>query len=241
MANGQRVVHIPDLVDTDAYRNGIPSRVALVERSGARAGLWVALRKDDTVLGVILIYRREPRAFSEKQIALLENFAAQAVIAMENARLITEQREALEQQTATAEVLQVINASPGDLAPVFDAILNKAHALCGATMGNLTSYKDGYCQVLATHGLPEEIASLLRQPYRPNPATQSLIDGARFHQIEDIRAVEISDPSLVRATDHARIDCTNRCENHSVGAAAQGRCSARPYHRVSPGGQAILG
>jgi GAF domain-containing protein len=164
---GENLISIPDLADPEVIRL-TPRFEPLVRLAGAHSYVSVALRKDERLLGMIAIYRREERPFTDKQIALLQNFAAQAVIAMENARLITETREALEQQTATAEVLQVINSSPGDLAPVFDAMLDKATRLCEAPFGILRTWDGERFHFGAVHGEPR-FQDWVRQrgPIRP--------------------------------------------------------------------------
>jgi GAF domain-containing protein len=172
-----------------AYLSGDPRQQAFVKLGGTRSYVAVALRKDDRLLGTIDTYRQDVRPFSDKQIALLKNFAAQAVIAMENARLITETQEALEQQTATAAVLQVINSSPGDLQPVFDAMLDKALGLCGADFGVLWTYDGERVRATALRGVPPIFAEFLMRtphPVGPDNAHGRLLRGEPVVHIADV-------------------------------------------------------
>jgi len=188
--SGEPVIHVVDVKNDDLYRRGDLHRRALVDLGGARTFLSVALIKDRAVLGSINIYRQEVRPFSDKQISLLQNFAAQAVIAMENARLLTETREALAQQTATAEVLQVINSSPGDLAPVFDAMLEKAMRLCGAAFGFMTVIDGERSRTVAARGVPAAYAAFReRNPTPANaPIASRVRKGEPFIHTVDLKA-----------------------------------------------------
>src|SRR5215813_9690649 len=179
LLGGERLVHIEDIRADEAYRRGDPLRVATAELGGSRTQLVVPLVRDGRLHGAIVAYRQEVRPFSEKQIALLQNFAAQAVIAIENARLLTETREALEQQTATAEVLQVINSSASDLMPVFDAMLEKAIRLCDGIQGALWLIDGDRAHVAAARGLAPEFVELLRERGGPTPPLQRVMRGER--------------------------------------------------------------
>ena len=167
----RQVVHVPDFLEDRGYLERDPLVVAAVERGGVRTVLVVPMIKDGELIGAFGMNRKEARPFTDKQIELLNGFAAQAVIAIENTRLLSELREALEQQTATAAVLKVISASPGELQPVFQATIDNATRLCGAKFGGLSFREGDVFRSMAIHGVqPAYLEERLRDPIiRPTP------------------------------------------------------------------------
>ena len=220
--NTGRTAHVSDLAATRSYIERHPRAVEAVEIAGIRTTLGVPMVKDNDLIGIIGLFRQQVRPFNDKQIELVTDFAAQAVIAIENARLLNELRqrttdltertadltEALEQQTATSEVLQVISSSPGDLRPVFATMLEKAVRICDATFGNIFRWQDDVLHLVATHNTPPAFAEFRRRsPLRSSPqyaVGRTVATKAAVH-VADLAAerpyIEERDPGYVAAVE----------------------------------------
>jgi len=188
---GEDCVHDIDAADSDSYRRGDPNRRAIVDLGGARTILNVALRKDGVLLGAMSIYRQEVQPFSDSQIALLQGFAAQAVIAMENARLLGELRESLDQQTATSDVLSTISRSSVDLSTVLNTLAETVARLCRADHAYMFRRQEGLHHLVASHGVSDETKEyMLANPFTPdrgNTSGRVLIERRTVH-IPDVLA-----------------------------------------------------
>ena len=197
---GEAVMHIVDAAESEAYRLGDPLRRALVDLGGARTSLGVALRKDDALLGVLILYRKEVRPFSERQISLIESFAGQAVVAMENARLLDQLHQrtddlarSVDELSATGDVLKTISRSSTDLKAVLDTLLETVARLCRADQTYMFRRHEELHHLVAAYGVPPEGEEYIRShPFKPGRGTTSgrvALERRTVH-IEDV----LSDP-----------------------------------------------
>jgi GAF domain-containing protein len=194
----KQTVHVADMAATQDYAERHPAMVDAVELGGVRTTIIVPMVKDNELIGIISIFRQEVRLFTDKQVALLTNFASQAVIAIENARLLNELRrrtddlsESLQQQTAASEVLQVISRSAFDLRPVFEAVAESSVRLCGADRAFIFRFDGELLRMAVAYNAPPEFKDwVARHPIRPgrhSGSARAALERRTIH-IPDVRA-----------------------------------------------------
>ena len=243
-AETKELVHIVDLREYAALNPADEDAAAFAKLSGVRTLLIVPMLKDGVVVGEIVIYRQEVRAFNDREIALLKSFAAQAVIAIENARLLNELRGAnsrLERQTATSDVLQVISSSPGDLEPVFTAMLENAVRICDATFGNIYRAEGDGLRIVATHNTPPVFAEARRTtpfftPGPKNPVGHMMTTKTVIH-VDDVAATEAYADREPAAVASVELGGTRTLmivpmlkDDELVGACMLARQEVRPFN-----------
>ena len=246
LAETKQVAQITDMKALKLYIDRDPFVVKSVDLGGYRTVVNVPMVKDDTLVGAISIYRQEVRPFTKKQIELVTNFAAQAVIAIENSRLFNDLRqrtddltEALEQQTATSEVLSVISSSPGELEPVFQAMLGNAVRICEASFGALLRFEGGVWRSAAMLGVPPAFAEFWQRGLqRPGPRTAlgRVIETRRTVHIADVTtepAYVEGEPIFVAAVNLGRFRTVLAVpmlkDNELIGVFAIYRQEVRPF------------
>jgi len=232
----KQTVQIADVQAEPGYFDPLPgfsgSQIGML--AGARTVVAVPMLKESELVGVIGIYRQEVRPFTDKQIELVTNFANQAVIAIENTRLLNELRESLQQQTATAEVLGVISSSPGELEPVFKAMLENAVRICEASFGNLLLYDGDAFRHVALHNAPKAwAADSERDPVPPHRSARILYrvaDTKQVAHVADIVAENPDEPIAKIAGARTLLIVPMLKENDLIGAIAIYRQEVRPFN-----------
>jgi len=232
LAKTKRFNHVRDLAE-EPYARSILATVA-----GARTALAVPLLHEGTLIGAIAIYRQQVRPFTDRQIELLENFAAQAVIAIENTRLLNELKQSLEQQTATAEVLGVISSSPGELVPVFNSMLENAMRICSAGLGALYRYDGNAFSIAAYVGVSAVVELMSGGPFHPHPdsvlgrvfATRDIVDVPDATQDPGyLKRIPVWVASVDGDSTRSMLGVPMIKENTLIGALVILRREARPF------------
>jgi signal transduction histidine kinase len=233
MARAKRVLHITDLTAEPGYIERDPRMVALVEGAGARTDLIVPMLKDDELIGAIGMYRQEARPFTDKQIALVTNFAAQAVIAIENTRLLNELRESLQQQTATADVLKIISRSTFDLKAVLNTLVESAARLCEADTVVIGRPQGTTYYFESSYGFTPEFAQFVaNHPAQIDRATVSgrvLLDRKIFHVPDVLADPEYTYGGAKIGGYRTLLGVPLLREGTPIGVIAVGRKSVRPF------------